>query len=98
MANDVESVVQDFFGDEPRAEEWRVLRHALKERLTALRATRQAEAESGAEPARLRILDSQIAAMRKQAAALETEEAISRFVEDSLLVTLAKSMPEEDED
>lgn len=97
-SDDEDSVIKNFLGDEPRAAEWRAMRKALVERLAALRKTLQAEAEAGAEPVRLRTLDSRITAMKKQAAALETEEAISRFVEDSLLVTIAKAMPEEIEE
>ena len=93
--DEADEAIREFLGDTPRAAEWRALREALSERLAALKATREAEAQAGSEPARLRTLDSQIAALRKQVATLQTEEVVSQFVEDSLMVTIAKSMPEE---
>lgn len=95
--HETERVIQDFLGDNPRAAQWRALRQALAERLTALRRQRRLEAQSEAPAARLKALDSQIAALDRQVAALETEEAVARFVEDSIKVTLARSLPEEEE-
>ena len=93
-----ERVIQDFLGNNPRAAEWRALRQALSERLLALRRLRRQEAEAGADSTRLHALDLQIAAADRQVAALETEEAVSQFVEDSIMVTLAKAGPLEDEE
>lgn len=95
--HDTEQVIQDFLGDNPRATQWRALRQALAERLTALRRQRREEAQSDAPASRLQTLDSQIAALDRQVAALETEEAVSQFVEDSIKVTLARSTPEDEE-
>jgi hypothetical protein len=91
-------VIQDFLGENPRATEWRALRQALADRLTALRRQRRQEAEAGGAPTRLQALDTQIATLDRQVAALETEEAVAQFVEDSLKVTLGRSMPGEEED
>ncbi len=95
---DTEQVIQEFLGENPRAAEWRAMRQALAERLTALRRQRREEESAGAEAARLRSLDVQVAALERQVAALETEEAVSQFVEDSIKVTLARSQPEDEEE
>ncbi len=92
-----ERVIQDFLGDNPRAAEWRALRQALGERLRALRRQRHLEAEDGADDKRLHTIDMQIGALDRQVAALETEEAVSQFIEDSIKGTVAKSMDEGDE-
>lgn len=96
--HDTERVIQEFLGDNPRATEWRALRHALSERLAAVRLQQRQETEAGADSTRLRALEAQATTLRRQVAALETEEAVTRFVEDSIKVTLAKSQPEEDEE
>lgn len=95
---DTERVIQDFLGDNPRATQWRALRRALAERLTALRHQRREAAEAGEPASRLQALDSQVAALARQVAALETEEAVSQFVEDSIKVALARSAPEDEEE
>jgi hypothetical protein len=93
---DTERIIQEFVGENPRAAEWRALRQALLERLQALRRQRRQEVEDGADAPRLRSLDTQIAALDRQVAALETEEAVAQFVEDSIKVTVAKSMIDEE--
>ncbi len=95
--HDTDQVIQDFLGDDPRASQWRALRQALGDRRAALRRQRRQEAQADAPDARLHTLDAQIASLDRQVAALATEEAISQFVEDSIKVTLARSLPEEDE-
>lgn len=97
--HDTEQVIEDFLGDTPRAAQWRALRQALTERLTALRRQRREEAQSDAPAAaRLQALEAQIAALDRQVAALETEEAVSQFVEDSIKVTLSRAAPEDEEE
>ncbi len=96
--HETERVIQDFLGEHPRATEWRALRQALSERLLALRRQRRQEGETGADAPRLHALDLQIGSLDRQVAALETEEAVSQFVENSLRVTLAKSAPDEGEE
>lgn len=78
-----DELLNEFLGDTTRASEWRALRDALRERLSALMQQRTAESV----PA----LEAQIAALRKQVAALETEEVVAQFVEDSIKVSLARA-------
>jgi hypothetical protein len=96
-SEETERAIEDFLGDSPRAAQWRALRQALSERLAAQRREYLQKAESGAEPGRLRSLKAQIASMERQLTALETEDAVSQFVEDSIKVTVARSEAEEED-
>ncbi len=89
--HDTEQVIEDFLGDNPRAQQWRALRVSLAERLHGLRRTRDLERKQDAGSPRLAGLNAQIASLENQVAALETEEAVAEFVENSLRVTLARS-------
>ena len=80
-------ILEEFLGDTPRATEWRALRDALRERLRALVRSRDLETD----PAALAALETQIASLRKQVAALETEEVVAQFVEDSIKASLARA-------
>ena len=80
-------ILDEFLGDTPRAAEWRALREALRERLRALLRSRNKETELGAAAS----LEAQIAALRKQVAALETEEVVAQFVENSVKASLARA-------
>ena len=80
-------ILEEFLGDTPRASEWRALREALRERLRALLRSRDREAD----PAGSAALEAQIAALRKQVAALETEEVVAQFVEDSVKASLSRA-------
>lgn len=91
-------ILEEFLGDTPRAAEWRELREALRDRLKAMLRSRETETN----PLALLALEPQIAALRKQVAALETEEVVAQFVEDSIKASLARapaygSLDEEDE-
>lgn len=80
-------ILEEFLGDTPRATEWRALRGALRERLKAMLRSRDTETDFLA----LAALEPQIAALRKQVAALETEEVVAQFVEDSIKASLARA-------
>jgi hypothetical protein len=75
-----EPVIEEFLGGAPRAETWKELHQALAARLKDARAE--------GNPARITQLEEQVAALAQ-------EEAITRFVEDSIRVTLTR--PREDE-
>ena len=89
-----DKVIDDFFGEEPRAEVLREMRKALAGRLRALRRQREQETASAQHDA----LDKDIAALARQVATLETEEVVARFVEDSVKATLAHAPEDEDEE
>ncbi len=82
-----DDILEEFLGDTPRATEWRALRDALRERLKAMVVSRDAEADPAARAA----LETQVAALRRQVAALETEEVVAQFVEDSIKASLARA-------
>ncbi len=91
-------ILEEFLGDTPRATEWRALREALRERLRTMVRSRDTETD----PAAAAALETQIASLRKQVAALETEEVVAQFVEDSIKASLARapaygSLDEEEE-
>jgi hypothetical protein len=79
-----EQAIEQFLGDQPRSEEWARMRQTLLERL------RRVTEERDALPSEQRAgLDARIRSMREQIAVLEREELVTRFVEDSVRVTLA---------
>ena len=96
MTIEADPIIDEFFGDNPRAAEWRALRQALANRVRGLRRQRDLETD----PTQVEKLNGQIAALTRQVATLETEEAVSQFVEDSIKVSLARpgSTNEEDGD
>jgi hypothetical protein len=88
--HNTERIVEEFLGENPRAGEWRALRQALEDRLIGLRRQRQRESAEGADEGRLASLDTQMTALDRQVATLETEEAIAQFVEDSIKYSIAQ--------
>ncbi|WP_309710996.1 hypothetical protein [Armatimonas sp.] len=75
MIGDADSIIEEFLDGAPRAETWSKLREALAFRLEAARR----EGDT-----------AQIEQLEQQVAALAQEEAITRFVEDSVRVTLVR--------
>ena len=75
MIGDTDSIIEEFLDGAPRAETWSKLHEALALRLEAAR-------REGDTP--------QIEQLKQQVAALAQEEAITRFVEDSVRVTLVR--------
>ena len=82
--NDDEQIIRDFLGEQPESRQLRVWRGALYQRLRALRA----ELDRLPTDERSQI-ERQIRRLRTQIRALDEEEAITRYVEDSVRVTLA---------
>jgi hypothetical protein len=91
---DTDQILDEFLGDTPRAAEWRALRQALRDRRRGLRGQRAGETDPAAQAA----LDAQIAGLTRQIGTLETEEVVARFVEDSVLASLARAPRVGDED
>ena len=95
--DDEESIIDEFMGDSGRAEQWRAMRESLQDRLRALRAERAAATLRDA----ISTLDKRIAQIAQQVAALETEEVVSKFVEDSVRATIrgsARHTPDEEDE
>lgn len=80
MSGDEEEIIDEFMGDNGRASQWRALRESLQDRLRALKAERA----SATLPEAISALDRRIAQIAQQVSVLETEEAVSQFVEDSV--------------
>ena len=79
---ELDATIQEFLGGCPRAAELAQLRAALKERIRGLRAAMSATDDA----AERRGLQEAIRAASVQAEALEREEPIAEFVEDSVRV------------
>lgn len=85
--NDPEAVVDDFLGGGTRASDLSELRRVLEDRLRDAKAER--DTHDIGTPRRA-ILEKRVHELREQVAALAQEEAVNRFVEDSVRATLAK--------
>jgi hypothetical protein len=81
---DEKKAIRRFLGDRPDSEQWREWRNALEDRLKRLLAEREAAA-----PEEQPHLDARAAELRRQIVALEQEEMVTEFIEDSVRVTLA---------
>lgn len=77
-----DAIVEEFLEGSPRAQKWGELRQALEDRLQA------AQAEGN---------EAKLTQLREQIAALAQEEAITRFVEDSVRVTLVRPRGDADD-
>ena len=84
MAREEDTAIEEFLGDQPSSAQLRQWRETLLARATRLREElKKADREQApALRARLKELDRQIAA-------LEQDELVTEFVEDSVRVTLA---------
>jgi hypothetical protein len=94
MEQDVEEIIHEFFGDDARAAEWQSMHQALSDRLRAF----ELQLADADDPAEQKRLHGQVRSLRDQIAAIETEVAISRFVEDSIKVSLARPIPLRDDE
>ena len=79
-----DETIREFLGERPAAAELRGWRDALERRLEALEGDRTRTTGPAAAS-----LESKIAQLKRQITALQEEEAITQFVEDSVRVTLA---------
>jgi hypothetical protein len=79
-----QAAVEQFLGDEPSSAQLRQWRETLRARARRLR-----QELKEADPERAAVLRARLAEMDRQIAALEQEELITEFVEDSVRVTLA---------
>ena len=84
---DADTVIDEFTGGGPRADEWREMRRALAGRQAGL----SREREETNDPARRMALEKELAVLAKQLKTLETEEVVARFVEDSIKASLART-------
>ena len=80
MIGDTDSIIEEFLDGAPRAETWGKLHEALALRLEAARHE--------GDTARIEQLEQQVAALAQ-------EEAITRFVEDSVRVALVRPRGDE---
>ena len=81
---DEQKAIRSFLGDRPDSGQWREWRKTLEERLKRLLAEREA-----LPPEEQPRLDARAAELRRQIAAMEQEELVTEFIEDSVRVTLA---------
>ncbi len=88
-----DQIIDEFLEGAPRSDTWRELRQTLADRLKDARATLSTAPENS--PNRT-VLEKKVRELREQVAALEQEEAITRFVEDSVRATVARPLPEFD--
>jgi hypothetical protein len=84
LATEEQVVVEQFLGDNPSAAQLRQWRETLLARAKRLRRDLKAAAPEQAPALRARLAE-----MDRQISALEREEMITEFVEDSVRVTLA---------
>lgn len=81
-----EDAIRDFLGDRPGAEQLREWRSTLERRLEMLQQDLE---RPGSGPSTESKIAGKIKELKRQIEALREEEAVTRFVEDSVRVTLA---------
>jgi hypothetical protein len=84
LATEEQAAIEQFLGNEPSSAQLRQWRETLLERSKRLRQELKA-----ADPKQEVALRARLAEMSRQIAALEQEEMITEFVEDSVRATLA---------
>lgn len=84
MATEEQAAVEEFLGENPGSAQLRQWRETLSARARRLRQELKAASPEQAPALRVRLAE-----MDRQIAALEQEELITGFVEDSVRVTLA---------
>ena len=86
-ADPQDEVIEEFLEGQPRADTWRALRDTLADRLKDAVAERDAVGE---DDLRRASLDKRVRELRAQVAALAQEEAVTRFVEESVRASLSR--------
>jgi hypothetical protein len=84
LAADDQAIIEQFLGNQPTSAKLREWRETLIERARRLRRD-----IGETDPAQAASLKSRLSELERQIAALEQEELITEFVEDSVRVTLA---------
>jgi hypothetical protein len=82
-----EQIVEEFLGDQPRADTWRSYKEALAARLKEALASRDAVAPDSLQYLNL---DKKVDELREMVRVLAEEEAITQFVEDSVRATMTR--------
>lgn len=82
-----EQILEEFLGDQPRAETWRSYKEILAERLKEALTSRDAVAPDSLQYLNL---DKKVGELREQVRVLAEEEAITQFVEDSVRATMTR--------
>lgn len=82
-----ERIIEDFLQGQPRAQQWREWKEALKKRLSYLRKELSSLPPEASVEER-GSLEQRIQETQEQIYALEIEEIITQFVEDSIRLAL----------
>lgn len=82
-----EQIVEEFLGDQPRADTWRSYKEVLAARLKEALASRDAAAPDSLQYLNL---DKKVNELREMVRVLAEEEAITQFVEDSVRATMIR--------
>lgn len=82
-----EQILEEFLGDQPRAETWRSYKEILAERLKDALTARDVVAPDSLQYLNL---DKKVGELREQVRVLAEEEAITQFVEDSVRATMTR--------
>lgn len=85
-----DEVIEEFLDGQPRADKWREWEQALRARLAD---ARERHAETAPDSAQRRAWDEKISELKTQVRVLAEEEAITRFVEDSVRNSLSRPRP-----
>lgn len=87
MNNNPDAIIDEFLQGQPRSETWQSLKETLAARLVDARAERDACAPD--DPRRA-LLEKKVRELAEQVRVLAEEEAVTRFVEDSVRASLAR--------
>ena len=96
MNDEQDAIIDEFLQGQPRSETWQSLKETLAARLADARAARDACDE---DDPRRGPLERKVRVLAQQVRVLAEEEAVTRFVEDSVRASLARPrLPGDDEE